>query len=215
MWNSLLRPKASVLLPPYFLSFCVDSAQGLAGRCQDSQHTAIWIWCQIMLECSRHPEKPDIHTFCTDVSMYWFLFRYSGDPLSNDAKEDFTHHIKQGDWWLTDVRRILVLCDQDPTCPTPRFGCSPSPMLFSWASRETSECLACSHTPCMGLHPFGTKADAVLALDCVFHLFPGQRSDLKLMFCWVTWWYVWWDSQMFVAFLIRMCCFQVLLHVLD
>lgn len=44
-------------------------------------------------QCSRHPEKPNIHAFCTDVSMYWFLFQVLGHPLSNDAKEDFTLHI--------------------------------------------------------------------------------------------------------------------------
>ena len=30
-----------------------------------------------MLECSKHPEKPDIPAFCTGVSRYLFLCRYS------------------------------------------------------------------------------------------------------------------------------------------
>ena len=50
---------------------------------------AHWIWCYIMLVCSKHPEKPGMPAFCTDVSIKLFCFRYVVILLATMLKKTF------------------------------------------------------------------------------------------------------------------------------
>ena len=48
-----------------------------------------------MFEYSKHPEKPDILTFCTEVSIKLLFFQVGCHPLSNNAEEKFPFNIQK------------------------------------------------------------------------------------------------------------------------
>ncbi len=53
---------------------------------------ATWIWCKMVLACSRQSEKPGINAFWIDVSIRWFLSRHP-DSL-----------------WATILKKICISC---------------------------------------------------------------------------------------------------------
>nr|XP_061815129.1 death domain-containing protein 1-like [Nerophis lumbriciformis] len=53
---------------------CMREGDQLVLRLCGNVTCADWIWCHIMLVCSKQPEKPGIVAFCTDVSVKLFCF---------------------------------------------------------------------------------------------------------------------------------------------
>ena len=59
---------------------------------------AVWIWCQMTLACSTHPEKPDMPAFWIEVSIRLFFRRHPANLCAATLKKIFPSTFRRLIW---------------------------------------------------------------------------------------------------------------------